>query len=78
MSYGKRIAVAIDQLFNTLVNGSEDETISSRAYKAALNGERWGCVLCRFLDWLDKNHCEQSVEWDEGKKADQRLRGDKS
>ena len=66
MSYGKRIAVAIDQLFNALSNGSEDETISSRAYKAALKGKRWGCVLCRFLDWLHKDHCRNSVEWDEG------------
>jgi len=65
-SYGRRVAVAIDQLFNALFGGDEDETISSRAYKAQLDGKRWGCVLCRILNWLDKNHCESSVEWDEG------------
>ena len=66
--YGRRVAVAIDQLFNALFNGDEDETISSRAAKARLKGKRWGCVLCRFLDWLDPNHCTNSIEPDEGEK----------
>ena len=66
--YGRRVAVAIDQLFNTLLNGDEDETISSRAAKARMKGKRWGCVLCRFLDWLDPNHCTNSIEPDEGEK----------
>lgn len=65
-AYGYRVAVAIDQLFNTLLNGDEDETISSRAAKARLKGKRWGCVLCRFLDRLDPNHCTNSIEPDEG------------
>lgn len=68
-SYGRRVAVAIDQLFNALFNGDEDETISSRAAKARLKGKRWGCVLCRFLDWLDPNHCTNSIEPDEGEKV---------
>jgi hypothetical protein len=67
-SYGRRVAVAIDQLFNALLDGDEDETISSRAAKARLKGKRWGCVLCRFLDWLDPNHCTNSIELDEGEK----------
>ena len=66
--YGRRVAVAIDQLFNALLNGDEDETISSRAAKARSKGKRWGCVLCRFLDWLDPNHCTNSIEPDEGEK----------
>ena len=67
-SYGRRVAVAIDQLFNALLGGDEDETISSRAEKARRKGKRWGCVLCRFLDWLDPNHCTNSIEPDEGEK----------
>ena len=70
-SYGRRVAVAIDQLFNALLNGDEDETISSRAAKARLKGKRWGCVLCRFLDWLDPNHCTNSIEPDEGEKINE-------
>ena len=71
-AYGYRVAVAIDQLFNTLLNGDEDETISSRAAKARLKGKRWGCILCRFLDWLDPNHCTNSIEPDEGEKISER------
>lgn len=63
---GLRLAVALDQLANVLALGEPDETISSRAHKAALKGKRWGCVLCRLLDLLDPGHCARVVEWDEG------------
>lgn len=55
-----RIAIGFDQLGNVALNGSEDETISSRADKAREQGKRWGCVLCRLLDWIDKDHCKKS------------------
>lgn len=67
-SYGRRVAVAIDQLLNAVFAGDEDETISSRAEKARHKGRRWGCVLCKVLDWLDKDHCKNSIELDEGEK----------
>ena len=70
-SYGRRVAVAIDQLFNALAGGDEDETISSRAEKARRKGRRWGCVLCLVLDGLDKDHCKNSIELDEGEKISQ-------
>ena len=64
-SYFWKLLVAIDQLFNTLLGGSPDETISSRLGK----GERRGCKACRFvcriLDVLDKDHCSKSIEEDE-------------
>ena len=63
-----KLAVAHDQLANTAFGGDEDETISSRAAKAALRGERWGCVLCKLLDKLDPGHCEKNIELDEGKR----------
>ena len=61
------IAVAHDQLANAAFGGHEDETLSSRAGKAARQGKRWACVLCRLLDRLDPNHCEKAIEPDEGK-----------
>lgn len=64
-----RLAVAHDQLFNAAANGDEDETVSSRAAKARRSGRRWGCVLCRLLDALDPDHCENNIEADEGKPA---------
>ena len=61
------LAVAHDQLANTAFGGHEDETLSSRAGKAAREGKRWGCIFCRLLDRLDAGHCEKSIEPDEGK-----------
>lgn len=60
------IAVAYDQLVNATLGGSEDETLSSRAAKARMRGERWGCLVCGVLDWIDPGHCDRAVEWDEG------------
>lgn len=61
------LAVAHDQLANAAFGGHEDETLSSRAGKAAREGKRWACVLCRLLDRLDPNHCEKSIEPGRGK-----------
>lgn len=58
------LAVAHDQLANAAFGGHEDETISSRAGKAARAGKRWGCILCKLLDRLDPGHCERSIEPD--------------
>lgn len=63
------VAVANDQALNTALvgrSGSEDETVSSSAGKAAQSGRRWGCILCRMLDWFDPGHCARSIEPDEG------------
>ena len=64
------LAVAYDQLANAAFGGDPDETISSRAGKAARNGRRWGCVLCRLLDRFEPDHCEKSLEPDAGKPLD--------
>lgn len=65
-----RLAVSYDQLANTTFGGDEDETISSRAAKAARNGKRWGCLLCKLLDRFEHKHCENSIELDEGNRGD--------
>lgn len=62
------IAKSFDQLGNATTGGSEDELISSRAGKARKRGEKWACVLCKLLDQIDTDHCEKSIEHDEGKK----------
>lgn len=38
MSYGKNLLIAVDQLVNTLTGGWPDETLSSRAYRMAVDG----------------------------------------
>lgn len=62
-----RLAVAYDQLANAAFGGDPDETISSRAGKAARRRRRWGCVLCRVLDVFERGHCEKSIEQDRGR-----------
>jgi hypothetical protein len=57
----KDIAVALDRAGNAAINGSYQETISSRANRARSEGRRWGCILCRLLDALSPNHCRDSA-----------------
>lgn len=61
------IALGFDQVGNASLKGSEDESISSRAGKGARKGIWHWCILCRVLHWFDPNHCENSIEFDEGK-----------
>lgn len=67
--YFLNIAIWLDQGVNTLTGGDPDETVTSRAAKAARRGHRWGCVLCRLLDKIHRGHCERGVELDEGRDA---------
>jgi hypothetical protein len=62
MRYVWNLLIALDQFVNTFLLGDPDETISSRAAKAMLKGKRWGCVLCRLLDYVQKDHCLKSLE----------------
>ena len=67
--YARNLIVAVNQLVNTVLGGDPDETISSRSGKARAAGKRWGCVLCRVLDFIDKKHCADAISLDEGKDA---------
>lgn len=66
-SWGYHVLVAIDQLFNALIGGAADETLSSRAYRGAMLSKqprkRWR-VLYRVINGLffDKNHCKTAYE----------------
>lgn len=64
--YFWNILISIDQLANTLLGGDPDETISSRAGKKR-DHQLWAKCLCWFLNKLDTNHCQKSIEKDEGK-----------
>jgi len=56
------ILILLDLATNSIVLfGSPEETISSRSAKARNAGKRWGCVLCRFLDWCQPNHCNLAL-----------------
>jgi hypothetical protein len=55
----KNIALGFDRLGNATTGGDGKETISSRANRLrATTG--WACQLCKFLDWIQKDHCKNS------------------
>lgn len=55
------IAQAFDRLGNATTGGNGKETISARAAKN-MPHHKWACYLCKFLDWLQKDHCKKSIE----------------
>ena len=64
MGYGKNILIAVDQLANTALGGWPDETLSSRAFRWAVDGVTWPM---RAIDAVaavlgDKRHCERSFD----------------
>lgn len=54
------ILQGMDRLGNAIGNGDSSEFISTRANRAARDGKRWGCVLCKLLDKVDPGHCAAS------------------
>jgi hypothetical protein len=58
--YLQRVLVAFDQFVNVVFKGRPDETISARAYRAALEGKVWGTVL---------NWCLNVIQYDHGAMA---------
>lgn len=60
-TYIWNILISFDQVLNAIFGGYPDETISLRAARARNQGETWGCLLCKFLDWIDEDHCDDSL-----------------
>lgn len=61
--YVKNIALALDQLFNAILRGSPDETLSSRAYRADISGKVFGKIFRPLIDiifFFDPQHCYTS------------------
>jgi len=56
----KNIALGFDRLFNATTGGDGKETVSSRADRLRTT-RGWACKLCKFLDWLSKDHCKNSA-----------------
>ena len=59
--YVFNVLIALDQFVNALLGGYADETISYRSAVARDRGERWGCVLCKVLEWFEEDHCYKTV-----------------
>lgn len=56
------IAKGYDLLGATILNGRAGEYISTRAYYASKEDRKWGCILCKLLDMIVTNHCEDSAK----------------
>lgn len=57
------LLIAIDQLINVLCGGEPDETLSSRAYRLAM--ERGRTIPMRIIDMIffwQENHCKTAYE----------------
>lgn len=55
--------ISIDQLFNVLLGGYADETLSSRAWRAYYDKKPFGLFFKPLIDGLfffDKDHCFNS------------------
>jgi Cu2+-containing amine oxidase len=35
-------------------------TISARAETARYHDHKWGCYLCKLLDWIERDHCHNA------------------
>lgn len=64
--YFWNILISIDQLFNTLLGGDPDETLSSRMGKRGKDKCPVCFWICMVLHVLDRDHCEKSIEHDRG------------
>lgn len=68
MKYVLNLLIAVDQLFNALLLGDPDETLSSRAHRMRVKKQRvWGWTAT-FIDWLffwQPDHCRKARESEE-------------
>ena len=63
MNYFLGLLISIDQMFNSLLGGLPDETLSARAYRTEQSGKRFGKFFRPLIDlimFFDKDHCYTS------------------
>jgi hypothetical protein len=54
----RNMLFASDCFYNAAFNGDPHQTISLRAYFGTQAGSKRWCLLCKFLAYFQKNHCE--------------------
>lgn len=76
MTWGRSVLIAADQLVNALLGGWPDETLSSRAWRWHVAGQRsWPCTLIDGLFFWEDAHCFASyVSEREGRQRPPELR----
>lgn len=59
----KQFLIAVDQVFNTILCGYADETLSARAWRAENRGRILGKIFRPTIDFIfffEKDHCYKS------------------
>lgn len=58
-NYIHQLSIAVDQLFNTLLAGYADETLSARAYRGSNKKKRWNVIMraINMVFFWQPNHC---------------------
>jgi hypothetical protein len=70
-----RFLVVFDIALNVLCRGQEDETLSSRAYRASLEGKLWGRLLNYWLDLLQPQHGPKAMVGDMWRASNRLITG---
>jgi len=67
--YWKRVLIGVDQLFNAILMGNPDETMSGRMGERIYTGKatKAEIILCKILSvvMFENKHCLSSMEIDE-------------
>lgn len=58
LRYIRNVLKGLDLFVNTLIGGEPRETISEAAGRLRDKGVLYGCVMCKFLDLFEKDHCD--------------------
>lgn len=60
---GFQVLIAIDQFVNTLFCGMADETLSARAHRHYVKGDRkWPRYIINTLFFFQKDHCKEAYQ----------------
>lgn len=65
--YLHRTLVGLDQFANVITGGKPDETISSRAARASLKGNKFGKLVSKFLNVFQKDHGAKAIAGDDAR-----------
>lgn len=66
--YVFNVLIALDKLLNALTGGHPHEMLSSRLGKDRDRGCIISCVLCRFLNIFEADHCTKSIARDRARR----------
>jgi hypothetical protein len=55
------ILITLDRLVNVILLGEPEDTVSHRTAKAKSIEKKWGCIFCKVLDFIDRDHCHKVI-----------------